>query len=84
MFFACRPRPRYTQEAFIELTDRARATVPGLTLSTDVIAGFCGETEEEHEQTLHVMRRVRFEQACLVFRALVHIMVQVMVQARLL
>eukprot|EP00961_Rhodomonas_salina_P112089 1508606-Rhodomonas_salina.2 len=43
---------------------QARRLMPALAISTDVIAGFCGETEAEHEETLDVMRRVKFEQVC--------------------
>jgi MiaB/RimO family radical SAM methylthiotransferase len=58
-----RMRRGYTHEAFIELADRIRRTIPGVALSTDVIAGFCGETEEDHEQTLRALEKVQFEQA---------------------
>ena len=58
-----RMRRGYTKEAYLDLVAHARATIPGVTISTDIIAGFCGETEEEHADTLDVMERVRFEQA---------------------
>mmetsp|Transcript_41572 Transcript_41572/g.98524 ORF Transcript_41572/g.98524 Transcript_41572/m.98524 type:complete len:602 (+) Transcript_41572:314-2119(+) len=58
-----RMRRGYTKEAFLELVTEARRLMPALAISTDVIAGFCGETEAEHEETLDVMRRVKFEQA---------------------
>jgi MiaB/RimO family radical SAM methylthiotransferase len=56
-------RRGYSREAFLELVDAARETIPRVTISTDVIAGFCGETEEDHRDTLDIMSRVRFDQA---------------------
>jgi MiaB/RimO family radical SAM methylthiotransferase len=58
-----RMRRGYSNEAFLALAEHARATIPGVTLSTDVIVGFCGETEEEHADTVALMKAVRFEQA---------------------
>ena len=55
-----RMRRRYTRESYLELIDRARAIVPGLTLSTDMIVGFPGETAEDFEETLDITRRVRY------------------------
>lgn len=45
----------YTRETFQQLCDEARAAIPGVALSTDVIAGFCGESESDHRQTVEVM-----------------------------
>ncbi|MCK5381230.1 MAG: tRNA (N6-isopentenyl adenosine(37)-C2)-methylthiotransferase MiaB, partial [Candidatus Latescibacteria bacterium] len=53
----------YTSDAFMELVDRARAIIPGLSVTTDIIAGFPGETKGDFEQTLDVMRRLRFDAA---------------------
>lgn len=53
----------YTQNEFLKLVDNIRAKVPGIALSTDVIVGFCTETDEEFEQTLKVMREVEFDSA---------------------
>jgi tRNA-2-methylthio-N6-dimethylallyladenosine synthase len=53
----------YTADAFIELVARARAIIPGLSVTTDIIAGFPGESREDFEQTLEVMRRLRFDNA---------------------
>ena len=58
-----RMRRGYSREAFLDLVEHARALIPHVTISTDVIAGFCGETEEEHRDTLDIMERVRFDQA---------------------
>ncbi|MGD8495686.1 MAG: tRNA (N6-isopentenyl adenosine(37)-C2)-methylthiotransferase MiaB [Gemmatimonadales bacterium] len=54
---------RYTTAEFLETVERVRAGVPGIALSTDVIVGFPGETEEDFEATLELMRRVRFDDA---------------------
>ena len=53
---------QYTVEAYLELVDRLRAAVPGISLTTDVITGFCGETEDAFEATLELLRTIRFEQ----------------------
>ena len=53
---------KYTKEQFLELVDKMKAKIPNLTLSTDIIVGFPGETEEEFEDTLDVVRKVNFEQ----------------------
>ncbi len=51
---------RYTREAYLGLVGRMKAAVPGLSLSSDIIVGFPGETEEDLELTLDLMRRVGF------------------------
>ena len=51
----------YTREAFIRIAESLRESVPGIALSTDVIVGFPGETEEDFLQTLDVLERVRFD-----------------------
>ncbi len=53
----------YTVESFREILTELRATVPGIGLTTDVIVGFPGETEEEFEGTLAAMREFRFDGA---------------------
>ena len=53
---------RYTKEQYLHLVEKMKAKIPNLTLSTDIIVGFPGETEEEFEDTLDVVRKVRFEQ----------------------
>jgi tRNA-2-methylthio-N6-dimethylallyladenosine synthase len=58
-----RMRRTYSREEYLGLVDRARAIVPGLALSTDLIAGFCGETEDEHLDTLSLMEEVRYDHA---------------------
>jgi tRNA-2-methylthio-N6-dimethylallyladenosine synthase len=53
---------QYTVESYLELVARLRAAVPGISLTTDVIVGFCGETEAQFEHTLDLLREVHFEQ----------------------
>ena len=53
---------KYTKEQYLELVDKMKKTIPNLTLSTDIIVGFPGETDEEFEDTLDVVRKVKFEQ----------------------
>ena len=53
---------QYTVDAYLRLVERLRAAVPGIVLTTDVIVGFCGETEAQFERTLELLRAVRFEQ----------------------
>ena len=58
-----RMRRGYSRESFLDLVDRVRSTIPGVSISTDIIAGFCEESEEEHEDTLSLLRAVGFDQA---------------------
>lgn len=58
-----RMRRTYTREQYLALIERARSIVPGISLSTDLIAGFCGETEEQHRDTLSLMEAVRYDHA---------------------
>ncbi|KAJ8385343.1 hypothetical protein AAFF_G00190590 [Aldrovandia affinis] len=53
-------RRGYTREAYLELVANIRKIIPGVSLSSDFIAGFCGETEEDHQQTLCLLREVRY------------------------
>jgi len=52
---------KYTREWYLGRIDAINRILPGCALSTDVIAGFCGETEEEHNETLSLMREVGFD-----------------------
>jgi tRNA-2-methylthio-N6-dimethylallyladenosine synthase len=53
---------QYSADAYLDLVRRLRAAVPGISLTTDVIVGFCGETEAQFEATLELLRSVRFDQ----------------------
>ncbi|MEP7360905.1 MAG: tRNA (N6-isopentenyl adenosine(37)-C2)-methylthiotransferase MiaB [Chloroflexota bacterium] len=52
---------QYSIAAYLELVARLREAIPEITLTTDVIAGFCGETEEQFLNTLDLLEKVRFE-----------------------
>jgi len=56
-------RRRHTKEEFIEKAMRAYEMIPGLAMSTDIIVGFPGETDADFEDTLDVVRQVRFHSA---------------------
>jgi tRNA-2-methylthio-N6-dimethylallyladenosine synthase len=56
-------RRGYTAESYLALLDRIRAAMPGISLSTDILVGFPGETEEDLEATLELMRQASFEYA---------------------
>jgi tRNA-2-methylthio-N6-dimethylallyladenosine synthase len=58
-----RMRRPYTREGYLELIRNMKAIIPGVSLSTDIIAGFCEETEEEHQQTLSLMAQVEYDLA---------------------
>jgi MiaB/RimO family radical SAM methylthiotransferase len=58
-----RMRRGYTRTAYLDLIKRAREIIPGIALSSDFIAGFCEETEEEHQETLTLMKEVEFDDA---------------------
>ena len=53
----------YSREAYLALIDRVKDIIPGCAITTDIIAGFCHETEEEHADTVSLMTRVGYEQA---------------------
>ena len=53
---------KYTKEQYLNLVEKMKAKISNLTLSTDIIVGFPGETDEEFEDTLDVVKKVKFEQ----------------------
>lgn len=52
---------QHTREEYIELIDKIKSIVPNIALSHDIITGFCGETEEEHKETLSLMEYVKYD-----------------------
>ena len=56
-------RRSYRRERFLGIIERVRAAMPEAAITTDIIVGFPGETEEDFEQTMHAVRQARFAQA---------------------
>ncbi|MGL4800588.1 MAG: tRNA (N6-isopentenyl adenosine(37)-C2)-methylthiotransferase MiaB [Cellulosilyticaceae bacterium] len=54
---------RYTKESYLELVRKIKAAVPNMYMTTDIIVGFPGETEEDFQDTLDVVREVKFSNA---------------------
>jgi tRNA-2-methylthio-N6-dimethylallyladenosine synthase len=57
----------YTREWYLERIKAIRTIMPDCSISTDIITGFCGETEENHADTLNLMREVKYEFAYMFF-----------------
>ena len=53
----------YTRERYLELVRKLRQAVPEITISTDIICGFPGETEEDFQETLSLVREVEYDSA---------------------
>jgi len=56
-------RRNYTAEEYLQLVEKIRSKIPNLAISTDVIVGFCGETEEDFQATCDLMEKARFDSA---------------------
>lgn len=54
---------KYTREHYFDLVDRVREHVPGISITTDIIVGFPGETDEDFGETLDLVERIRFDYA---------------------
>jgi tRNA-2-methylthio-N6-dimethylallyladenosine synthase len=54
---------RYTRETYLALVERIRSAIPGIALSTDILVGFPGETDEDFQLTARALKAVRFDSA---------------------
>lgn len=54
---------KYTREKYLERISKIREIIPDACITTDIIAGFCSETEEDHQMTISLMKEVKFDGA---------------------
>lgn len=54
---------KYSKEAYLTIIDKLKDAVPSITISTDIIVGFPGETEKDFEETLDLVRTVEYDSA---------------------
>ena len=54
---------KYSREVYMELVEKLRSAMPGIALTTDIIVGFPGETEEDFLETLSAVEQVRYDSA---------------------
>lgn len=52
---------KYTREQYLELVEKAKSAVPGISITTDFIVGFPGETEDDTEQTIDLVEKVKYD-----------------------
>ena len=50
----------YTREYYLDRIAAIRRIIPGCTISTDIITGFCGETDQQHQETISLMEEVKY------------------------
>lgn len=60
-----RMRRGYSRESYLNLAQHIRDRIPGVTYSSDFIAGFCGETDKQFEDTISLMETVKYHNAFL-------------------
>jgi tRNA-2-methylthio-N6-dimethylallyladenosine synthase len=54
---------KYDSATYLERIDKIREIIPDAAITTDIIAGFCSETEEDHQATIELLKKVRFDSA---------------------